>query len=142
MFLKPLPLRQFRTFHDQVGEFDAAKTILVGNNAQGKSNLLEAVELLSTLRSHRTSRDRDLIRDGDTIAQIAAQLERVTGTIDLAISLRQNSRRTVYQCTCFGCDEINRISIYGADGSTYRNFIAFASGKRKVSRRFNGFLSR
>lgn len=95
MFLKSLHLRQFRNYHDQVVEFDAAKTILVGNNAQGKSNLLEAVELLSTLRSHRTSRDRDLIRDGDTIAQIAAQLERVTGTIDLAISLRQNSRRTV-----------------------------------------------
>lgn len=95
MFLKSLHLMQFRNYHDQVVEFDAAKTILVGNNAQGKSNLLEAVELLSTLRSHRTSRDRDLIRDGDTIAQIAAQLERVTGTIDLAISLRQNSRRTV-----------------------------------------------
>ncbi|MBL1174010.1 DNA replication/repair protein RecF [Pantanalinema sp. GBBB05] len=95
MFLKSLHLRQFRNYHDQVVEFDAAKTILVGNNAQGKSNLLEAVELLSTLRSHRTSRDRDLIRDGDTIAQIAAELERVTGTIDLAISLRQNSRRTV-----------------------------------------------
>ncbi|HEY9617135.1 MAG TPA: DNA replication/repair protein RecF [Microcoleaceae cyanobacterium] len=95
MFLKSLHLRQFRNYHDQVVEFDAAKTILVGNNAQGKSNLLEAVELLSTLRSHRTSRDRDLIRDGDMIAQITAQLERVTGTIDLAITLRQNSRRTV-----------------------------------------------
>ncbi|MGI0486869.1 DNA replication/repair protein RecF [Pantanalinema rosaneae CENA516] len=95
MFLKALHLRQFRNYHDQVVEFDAAKTILVGNNAQGKSNLLEAVELLSTLRSHRTSRDRDLIRDGDTVAQIAAQLERMTGTIDLGITLRQNSRRTV-----------------------------------------------
>lgn len=95
MYLKQLHLRQFRNYPDQQITFQAPKTILVGENAQGKSNLLEAVELLSTLRSHRASRDRDLVRQGHSTGQIQATLERVTGTIDLGIILRVNGRRTV-----------------------------------------------
>jgi len=41
---------------------------VVGPNGEGKSNLLEAVELLGSLRSHRTSSDRDLIRHGESNA--------------------------------------------------------------------------
>ena len=95
MYLKTLHLRQFRNYLDQKVTFDAPKTILVGNNAQGKSNLLEAVELLSTLKSHRVSRDRDLILDSKPIAQIDATLERQTGAIDLSLTLRSQARRTL-----------------------------------------------
>ncbi|MBD2386784.1 DNA replication/repair protein RecF [Cylindrospermum sp. FACHB-282] len=95
MYLKSIHLRQFRNYQDQKVEFTAAKTILVGNNAQGKSNLLEAVELLATLRSHRLSRDRDLVRSGEPTAQINATLERDTGTSDLTLTLRRNGRRSV-----------------------------------------------
>ena len=94
MYLKTLHLRQFRNYLDQKVAFDAPKTILVGNNAQGKSNLLEAVELLSTLKSHRVGRDRDLILDSKPIGQIDAALDRQTGAIDLALTLRSQSRRT------------------------------------------------
>ncbi|MEG3895723.1 MULTISPECIES: AAA family ATPase [unclassified Microcoleus] len=93
MYLKTLHLRQFRNYFDQKVAFDAPKTILVGNNAQGKSNLLEAVELLSTLKSHRVGRDRDLILDSKPIGQIDATLERQTGAIDLALTLRSGARR-------------------------------------------------
>ncbi|MEH2122797.1 DNA replication/repair protein RecF [Nostoc sp.] len=95
MYLKTLNLRQFRNYQDQNVEFNAAKTILVGNNAQGKSNLLEAVELLATLRSHRMTRDRDLVQEGEAIAQIDATLERQTGVSDLTLTLRRNGRRSV-----------------------------------------------
>ncbi|MDZ7970358.1 MAG: DNA replication/repair protein RecF [Nostoc sp. DedSLP03] len=95
MYLKTLNLRQFRNYQDQKVEFTAAKTILVGNNAQGKSNLLEAVELLATLRSHRITRDRDLVQEGEAIAQIDAILERQTGVSDLTLTLRRNGRRSV-----------------------------------------------
>jgi DNA replication and repair protein RecF len=95
MYLKTLHLRQFRNYLDQKVTFDAPKTILVGNNAQGKSNLLEAVELLSTLKSHRVSRDRDLILESKPIAQIDATLERQTGAIDLSLTLRSQARRTL-----------------------------------------------
>ncbi|HEY9302089.1 MAG TPA: AAA family ATPase, partial [Phormidium sp.] len=95
MYLKNLHLLQFRNYKDQWVEFGAPKTILVGNNAQGKSNLLEAVELLSTLKSHRVTRDRDLVQEGAEWGKIVATLERQTGDIDLSLTLRRNGRRTV-----------------------------------------------
>lgn len=96
MYLRSLHLRSFRNYLDQQVEFAAQKTILVGNNAQGKSNLLEAVELLATLKSHRASRDRELVQEQATTGQIDAILERAYGTVELALTLRQQGRRSVY----------------------------------------------
>lgn len=95
MYLKTLHLKQFRNYHDQQVEFSAPKTILVGDNAQGKSNLLEAVELLATLRSHRALRDRELVLEGEQVGQVIATLERSAAPVDLALILRSNGRRTV-----------------------------------------------
>ncbi|PSO98990.1 MAG: DNA replication/repair protein RecF [Cyanobacteria bacterium SW_6_48_11] len=95
MYLKDLHLRQFRNYLDQRVAFDAQKTILVGNNAQGKSNLLEAVELLSTLKSHRATRDRDLVLEGTTAGQIQATTKRTYGSMELGLTLRKQGRRTV-----------------------------------------------
>jgi DNA replication and repair protein RecF len=95
MYLKTLQLRQFRNYREAKVDFDAPKTILVGNNAQGKSNLLEAVELLSTLKSHRGGRDRDLVLEHSDVGQINATLERAYGTSELALTLRSQGRRTV-----------------------------------------------
>ena len=95
MFLKTLSLRHFRNYQEQIVEFTAPKTILVGNNAQGKSNLLEAVELLATLRSHRTSRDKDLVKDEESLASISGSLKREFGVSELILTLRRNGRRTV-----------------------------------------------
>ncbi len=95
MYLKKLHLRSFRNYRHQDVEFTAQKTILLGNNAQGKSNLLEAVELLATLKSHRTSRDRDLILESAEAGQILAALERHYGSSELAITMRASGRRTL-----------------------------------------------
>ena len=95
MYLQSLQLKQFRNYREQWVEFLAPKTILVGDNAQGKSNLLEAVELLATLRSHRAMRDRELVLEGEPVGQIAAVLARDTGSSDMMITLRSNGRRTV-----------------------------------------------
>lgn len=94
MFLQSLHLKQFRNYSDQAVKFLAPKTILLGENAQGKSNLLEAIELLATLKSHRTSRDRDLIQNDTNSAQIQAGLKRELGISSLQLTLRRGSRRT------------------------------------------------
>ena len=94
MFLQSLHLQQFRNYGDQAIEFLAPKTILLGENAQGKSNLLEAVELLATLKSHRTNRDRDLVQNATTTAQIRADLKRELGVASLQLTLRSGRRRT------------------------------------------------
>jgi DNA replication and repair protein RecF len=95
MYLKSLRLRSFRNYLDRQIEFKAQKTILVGNNAQGKSNLLEAVELLASLKSHRTSRDRELVLDSATTGQVEATVERAYGTSELKVVFRKQGRRTV-----------------------------------------------
>ena len=95
MYLKSLQLLSFRNYHQCQVEFVAPKTILVGNNAQGKSNLLEAVELLATLKSHRANRDRDLVLETAADSRINATLERSYGSVDLALTLRRQGRRTV-----------------------------------------------
>ncbi len=94
MFLQHLHLRSFRNYSDQLVTFAAPKTILLGENAQGKSNLLEAVELLSTLRSHRVSRDRDLVQDTQEQSEITAFLQRDLGVYKLGLTLRASGRRT------------------------------------------------
>ncbi|MBD1915887.1 MULTISPECIES: DNA replication/repair protein RecF [Cyanophyceae] len=94
MYLTHLLLRHFRNYGEQQIDFAAPKTILVGENAQGKSNLLEAVELLATLKSHRTSRDRDLVQQDQPVAQITASVRRDLGVADLSLVLRQAGRRT------------------------------------------------
>jgi DNA replication and repair protein RecF len=95
VYLKHLHLRYFRNYQDQRVSFAAPKTILVGQNAQGKSNLLEAVELLVSLRSHRSNRDRDLVLAGAEVSTIEATIERDSGPFDLGMSLRVNGRRSL-----------------------------------------------
>ncbi|MEO0768711.1 MAG: DNA replication/repair protein RecF [Cyanobacteria bacterium J06649_4] len=95
MFLKHLHLQNFRNYQSQSVAFGAPKTILLGDNAQGKSNLLEAVELLATLKSHRTSRDRDLVKEGTTTGHVKAQVQKDIGPSELNLVLRKAGRRSV-----------------------------------------------
>ena len=95
MYLKNLHLRSFRNYVDRQVEFTAQKTILVGNNAQGKSNLLEAVELLASLKSHRATRDRELVLDSAKMGQVQATVDRAYGTSELSIIFRKHGGRTV-----------------------------------------------
>ncbi|ELS30990.1 MULTISPECIES: DNA replication/repair protein RecF [Pseudanabaena] len=99
MYLKSLHIKQFRNYIDQEVSFTAPKTVIVGNNAQGKSNLLEAVLLLATLRSHRVSKDRDLVKNGSTIGEIRAICQRSrlpeSYPIDLEMQMRSSGKRTL-----------------------------------------------
>jgi len=95
MYLKQLHLTHFRNYQNCSIEFATQKTILLGKNAQGKSNLLEAVELLATLKSHRTSKDQDLVFQEAELAQIKAIVKRLHSESELTLTLRQKGRRTV-----------------------------------------------
>ncbi len=64
MFLQKLRLRNFRNFADDVVEFPERGAALIGDNGQGKTNLLEAVYYLEIFRSFRGARDDQLINFG------------------------------------------------------------------------------
>lgn len=95
MYLRSLHLRYFRNYVDQAIALSAPKTILVGDNAQGKTNVLEAVELLATLKSHRANRDRELVHNQTDKGAILASIERLGTSHELAVELRSQGRRTV-----------------------------------------------
>jgi DNA replication and repair protein RecF len=69
-----LTLTGYRNLRDVMLEIPAEGMALIGRNAQGKSNLLEAVYYLETLRSFRNARDEQLVRFGDDHFRIAAEL--------------------------------------------------------------------
>lgn len=65
MYLQNLKIRNFRNYHAVDLHLDPAVNIFFGENAQGKTNLIEAVSVLTLGRSFRTHRDEDLIRRGE-----------------------------------------------------------------------------
>lgn len=68
--------------------------VFVGANAQGKSNLLEAIAMLGTGKSFRTSRERDLIREGLDIATISGEAVIRAGTLRLGCTVTSTARGT------------------------------------------------
>lgn len=70
MFLKNLQLTNFRNYARLNLDFDHRSTVLVGNNAAGKSNLLEAIYLLSTSKSLRAEEEEELIKNRETFTKV------------------------------------------------------------------------
>lgn len=73
MFIKSLKLKNFRNYNHLQHNFAKSKTLFVGKNAQGKTNLLEAVYYLSTLSSNRVKKDSELIKFNEQNCSISAQ---------------------------------------------------------------------
>lgn len=74
MPLRHLELVQFRNLERQSLEFPAAGVVLLGANAQGKSNLLEAIYYLETFRSFRGARDAHLVQFDEDLFRVAAEI--------------------------------------------------------------------
>ena len=75
MFLSRLHLRNYRNFAEQVLELPAQGAAIVGDNGQGKTNLLEAVYYLEIFRSFRGAPDEQLVRFGEEVFRIEGRLE-------------------------------------------------------------------
>ena len=74
MIVEKIALNGFRNYEWETAVFDAGTNVICGPNAQGKTNLLEAVYLLSSGRSFRTRFDRELVGFGYSSAEILAEL--------------------------------------------------------------------
>ena len=60
MWLKQLSIQHFRNYQELEVEFHPGLNIFLGQNAQGKTNILESIYFLALTRSHRTRNDRDI----------------------------------------------------------------------------------
>jgi len=88
--LEHLELRHFRNIERLELDLEAPRLLLVGSNGEGKSNVLEAVELLGSLRSHRSGSDHDLIRHGQPSSLLRG---RTSGGDVLHLELRRSGGR-------------------------------------------------
>lgn len=89
MRLKNISLLNFRNYSALDLKLDERPAILVGNNAAGKSNLLEAIYFLSTTKSARVDEERELIRQGQEVARL-----QVTGDSEQLEITLQNSNKS------------------------------------------------
>jgi DNA replication and repair protein RecF len=89
MFLKDLTLKNFRSYTKAHFTFDPKLTIIVGPNAAGKTNLVEALSMISTGKSFKTGKEKQLIAFGKPAASIKAVLQDDDDTEDLEIIVAQ-----------------------------------------------------
>jgi DNA replication and repair protein RecF len=94
VFVRSLQLEGFRNLASQRVEFDPGLNLLVGDNGQGKTNTLEALHLLSSLRSFRPVRMRETIARQASRAELQADLEVDGAPLSLRLVLEAGGRRT------------------------------------------------
>lgn len=92
MMLSQLRLHHFRNYEDIFLSFGDGVHILSGHNAQGKTNILEAILYISTTRSHRTNNDEDLIKEGQDAFFIKALVEKENKKEQLSISVNEKGK--------------------------------------------------
>ena len=95
MRVKSLKLKNFRNYDLLHLDFDDSTNIFYGNNAQGKTNILEAVYLSGTTKSHRGTKDRDLIQFGKEESHIEAVVEKNNIEYQIDMHLKKNSPKGI-----------------------------------------------
>lgn len=110
MFLHHLELTDYRNYRALSLDFSQQKVVLLGDNAQGKTNVLEAINLLATGKSAVVSKDQDLVRWGAEHAIIRARIHREVGELALDVMLRTRGRRA---CRLNGLAQKRLVDVLG-----------------------------
>ena len=76
MIIKSLELNNYRNYETLNISFDKGTNILYGDNAQGKTNILEAIYLCATTKSHKGNKDKEIIRFNNEEAHIRTYVEK------------------------------------------------------------------
>ena len=79
MIIKSIELADYRNYDSLVLQFDRGTNILYGDNAQGKTNILEAIYVAATTKSHKGSKDREIVNFDKEEAHIRTYLEKGEG---------------------------------------------------------------
>lgn len=102
MILKSVELNNFRNYESLHMELDSGTNILYGDNAQGKTNILESIYVNGTTKSHKGSKDREMIRFGCEESHIRTIVEKGGVDYQIDMHLKKNSSKGI---------AINRIPI-------------------------------
>lgn len=95
MILKSLDLKNFRNYERETFEFDAGTNVLYGDNAQGKTNVLEAIYVAGTTKSHKGSNDKEMVRKGENDGHIRFVVEKDDREITAEIHLHSQGKKGI-----------------------------------------------
>lgn len=95
MIVKSLELSNFRNYETLSLSFSRENNIFYGDNAQGKTNILEAIYLCATTKSHKGSKEKEMIRLGEEESHIRMMIERDFVTHRLDMHLKKNKPKGV-----------------------------------------------
>ncbi len=93
MRVTSLTLRNFRNYEALTLTPGEGMTVFSGPNAQGKTNLLEALHLCMTGRSHRTARDEEIVRWGEEAAFVSVRSVQRDGTHEVSVSIARDKKK-------------------------------------------------
>ena len=95
MIIKSIELQNFRNYDSLKMDLDEKTNILYGDNAQGKTNILEALYLSGTTKSHKGSKDRELIKFENEEAHIRCIVEKSGMDYRIDMHLRKNKSKGI-----------------------------------------------
>ena len=95
MIIESLSLKNYRNYENLNLNFSDGTNIFYGNNAQGKTNILEAVYMSGTTKSHRTNKDLELIRFTENESHISTMIKKNGISHKIDIHLKNNKSKGV-----------------------------------------------
>jgi len=95
MLIKSIKLKNYRNYEILDLTFDFKTNILYGDNAQGKTNILEALYLSGTTKSHRGTKDKDLIQFGFDESHLEVVIEKGDSKFKVDMHLKKNSPKGI-----------------------------------------------
>ncbi|MBM6853539.1 DNA replication/repair protein RecF [Mediterraneibacter glycyrrhizinilyticus] len=95
MVIRSLKLKNYRNYDLLDMTFDPKTNILYGDNAQGKTNILEALYLTGTTKSHRGTKDRDMIQFGHDESHLETVVEKKGAAFQIDMHLKKNSPKGI-----------------------------------------------
>ncbi|MBO5260723.1 MAG: DNA replication/repair protein RecF [Coprococcus sp.] len=95
MYVESIELSNYRNYSNVIVEFGKNTNILYGNNAQGKTNILESIYMAATTKSHRGSKDKDVVKLGEDESHIRLFLKKRDISHKIDMHLRKNRNKGV-----------------------------------------------
>ncbi len=95
MYIRSLKLHNFRNYNELDLEFSRGTNILYGDNAQGKTNILESIYYGSTSKSHKGSKDKDVIKFNEYESHINLMVVKNDSPVRIDIHLKKNKTKGI-----------------------------------------------
>lgn len=95
MFIKSIQLDGYRNYKSETVYFDKGTNILYGDNAQGKTNVLEAIFMCATTKSHKGSKDKEIVGFDEDEAHITLYLDKSGDEVKIDMLLRKDKAKVI-----------------------------------------------